>query len=159
MTTGNQRGKRNARRNAAKEAAAAGNGGINLIAGRRMSQKKRFNKRNTHVNVGNFNITHVAGVKKYGSTRSMKAQYKEIKALYDNGTFEGVLPSDLSGSQKRKIIRSFVLLKEKFNAEGDFEKLKARLVANGAQMDPSTHNDFSSPTVSLTFPHDGSCCG
>ena len=33
----------------------------------------------------------------------------------------------------------------------DFEKLKARLVANGAQMDPTSHTDLSSPTVSLTF--------
>ena len=124
---------------------------VNLIAGRRISQKKRFNKRNTHVDVGNFNITHAAGVKRYGAKRSMKAQYKEVKSLYDNGTFEGVLPSNLSGSRKRNIIRSFIILREKFNAEGDFEKLKARLVANGAQMDASTHTDLSSPTVSLTF--------
>ena len=138
-------GDRDAR--AAKRAAKS----VNLIAGRRISQKKRFNKRNTHVNVGNFNITHVAGIKKYGAKRSMKAQYKEVKALYENGTFEGVLPKDVKGSRLRKIIRSFIILREKFDAEGNFEKLKARLVANGAQMDPTTHTDLSSPTVSLTF--------
>ena len=44
-----------------------------------------------------------------------------------------------------------MILKEKFNAEGTFEKIKARLVANGAQMDPATFTDLSSPTVSLTF--------
>ena len=124
---------------------------VNLIAGRRMSPKKRFHKRDTYVRAGNFNISHVAGVKKYGSKRSLKAQYKEIKGLCDNGTFEGVLPKDLTGSRKKKIIRTFMLLNEKFNAEGDFEKLKARLVANGAQMDPSSHTDLSAPTVSLTF--------
>jgi hypothetical protein len=124
---------------------------VNLVAGRRMSTKSRRDHRTTHVNIGNYNITHAACVKKYGARQSMRAQYKEIKALYENGTFEGIMPKDLTGSQKRKIIRSFIILKEKFNAEGGYEKLKARLVANGAQMDPSTHTDLSSPTVSLTF--------
>ena len=124
---------------------------VNLVAGRRMSSKQRLNHRTTQVNIGNYNITHAACVKKYGARQSMRAQYKEINALYENGTFEGIMPKDLTGSQKRKIIRSFIILKEKFNAEGGYEKLKARLVANGAQMDPSTHTDLSSPTVSLTF--------
>ena len=124
---------------------------VNLVAGRRISKKPRLNHRTTHTDIGNYNITHAASVKKYGARQSMRAQYKEILALYENGTFEGIVPKDLTGSQKRKIIRSFIILKEKYNAEGDFEKLKARLVANGAQMDPSTHTDSSSPTVSLTF--------
>jgi hypothetical protein len=124
---------------------------VNMIAGRRLNKKKRLNLRNTYVPAGNFNITSKAGVNKYGAKRSFKAQFKEIKSLMENGTFEGVLPKDLTKSQKKKIIRSFIILKEKFNAEGDFEKLKARLVANGAQMDPTTFSDVSSPTVSLTF--------
>jgi len=125
---------------------------VNLIAGRRMSAKKRFNKSTSYVSAaGNFNISPKAGAKKYGAKRSLKSQYKEILSLYENGTFEGVLPKDLSGSRKRKVIRSFVLMREKFDAEGNFEKLKARLVANGAQMDPALFTDLSSPTVSLTF--------
>jgi hypothetical protein len=132
---------------------------VNLIAGRRMSPKKRFHRRDTFVRAGNFNISHVAGAKKYGTQRSLKAQYKEVKGLCDNGTFEGVLPKDITSSRRKKIIRTFMLLNEKFNAEGEFEKLKARLVANGAQMDPSSHTDLSAPTVSLTFFYDGySCC-
>ena len=124
---------------------------VNIVAGRRMSAKKRYNHRNTQVNIGNYNISPAAGVKKYGAKRSIRSQFKEVKALYENGTFEGVLPKDVKGSRLRKIIRSFIILREKFDAEGNFEKLKARLVANGAQMDPTTHTDLSSPTVSLTF--------
>ena len=71
--------------------------------------------------------------------------------MYDNGTFEGVLPKDLSGGRKKRIIKSFVLLRVKYDAEGTFEKVKARLVANGAEMKPLEHLDMSSPTVSLTF--------
>ena len=124
---------------------------VNMIAGRRLNTKKRMNLRNTYVPAGNFNITSKAGVEKYGAKRSFKAQFKEIKSLVENGTFEGILPKNLTKTQKKKIIRSFVILKENFNAEGDLEKLKARLVANGAQMDPTTFADVSSPTVSLTF--------
>ncbi len=80
-------------------------------------------------------MTRAASVKKYGARQSLRAQYKEIEALYQNGTFEGIMPKDVSYSQKRKIIRSFIILREKFNAEGQFEKLKARLVANGALID------------------------
>jgi hypothetical protein len=124
---------------------------VNLIAGRRISTKRRFNKKTSYVPAGNYNISPKAGAKKYGAKRSLQSQYKEILSLYQNGTFEGVLPKDLSGSRKRKIIRSFIIMREKFDAEGNFEKLKARLVANGSQMDPSQFNDLSSPTVSLTF--------
>ena len=135
---------------AADRSARAKKRNVNLIAGR-ISHKKRFNNKNTYVQAGNYNISPKAGAKKYGAKRSLKSQYKEILSLYENGTFEGVLPRDLTGSRKRKIIRSFILLREKFDAEGNFEKLKARLVANGAQMDPSSFTDLSSPTVSLTF--------
>jgi hypothetical protein len=54
--------------------------------------------------------------------------------------------------QKTKKVRSFLSLKEKFTSTGDFEKLKARLVAGGHMQDRSeyTEADTSSPTVSLS---------
>ena len=61
-------------------------------------------------------------------------------ALYDNGTFEGIMPKDLNGSQRRKIIRTFVTLKEKCDAEGKFEKLKACLLVNGIFMNFNDSN-------------------
>ena len=48
--------------------------------------------------------------------------------------------------EKKRIIRSSMFLKEK-HASGEFEKLKARLVAGGDQQDESLYDDLSAPTV------------
>ena len=98
--------------------------------------------------VGNFHISPKQGYAKYGK-ESFRVQLKELKALHENGTFEGVLPHKISNNQRKKVIRSIMFLKEKYSAEGNFEKLKARLVANGAQMDRDSLFDVSSPTPSL----------
>jgi hypothetical protein len=44
-----------------------------------------------------------------------------------------------------------MFIKEKFPSTGEFEKLKARLVAGGNTQDRSTYDegDFTAPTVSL----------
>jgi hypothetical protein len=42
-----------------------------------------------------------------------------------------------------------MFLKAKHNARGKFEKLKARLVANGAQQDKTLYTDVSSPTAKM----------
>ena len=49
--------------------------------------------------------------------------------------------------EKARIIRSSMFLKEKFLASGEFEKLKARLVAGGDQQDKTLYDDLSAPTV------------
>ena len=110
--------------------------------------RKRWNKTNSFAGSGVFNISPKAGFRKYKGA-AIKSQYKEIKALLDNGTFEGVIPGSLTNSQKKKIIRTIMFLKEKYAADGSFEKLKARLVANGSQMDRDKSKDVSSPTISL----------
>jgi len=43
-----------------------------------------------------------------------------------------------------------MFLKEKFNADGSFQKLKARLVAGGNTQDRTVYESISSPTASLT---------
>ena len=56
---------------------------------------------------------------------------------------------DLSARQLKKAIRSLMFLKTKFDGLGRFEKLKARLVANGKQQDRELYPDTYSPTVAL----------
>jgi hypothetical protein len=56
----------------------------------------------------------------------------------------------LSPRQFKQIIRSQTFLKEKFDSEGNFIKLKARLVAGGHMQDRSLFDDISSPTVSTS---------
>jgi hypothetical protein len=41
-----------------------------------------------------------------------------------------------------------MFLKEKYLASGEFDKLKARLVAGGDQQDKDMYDDLSAPTVS-----------
>jgi len=110
--------------------------------------RKRWNKTNSFAGIGLFHISPKAGFRKYKGA-AFKSQYKEIKSLLDNGTFEGVIPGSLSKNQRKKVIRTIMFLKEKYAADGSFEKLKARLVANGSQMDRDKSKDVSSPTVSL----------
>jgi virulence-associated protein VapD len=43
-----------------------------------------------------------------------------------------------------------MFLKEKFDSTGKFEKLKARLVANGNMQDKTLYNDMSSPTAATS---------
>lgn len=57
--------------------------------------------------------------------------------------------STLTPTQRKRIIRSSCFLKTKFDAQGNFDKLKARLLANGAQQDPTLYPDRSSPTALL----------
>ena len=81
---------------------------------------------------------------------AVKSMIKELHGLLDKGCFEGVHRSSLTKSQIKKIIRSSMFLKEKYKANGDFEKLKSRLVAGGHMQDRSDMGDVSSPVVSST---------
>ena len=72
---------------------------------------------------------------------------KELRQMVDKKVWEPVNVKDLSLDEKRRIIRSSMFLKEKFLASGEFEKLKARLVAGGDQQDRDLYDDLSAPTV------------
>ena len=78
---------------------------------------------------------------------------KELGQMLENKVWAPVDLTGLSWEEKRRIIRSSMFLKEKFLASGEFEKLKARLVAGGDQQDRNLYDDLSVPTVgtSLVF--------
>ena len=54
--------------------------------------------------------------------------------------------------QRKRVVRSFMFLKEKFDSGGLFEKLKARLVAGGNMQGRREYSsvDTSSPTACLS---------
>ena len=60
-----------------------------------------------------------------------------------------VQKKQLSKKQLKKTIRSLMFLKTKYDGMGRFEKVKARLVANGAQQDRKLYTDTSSPTAAM----------
>ena len=79
---------------------------------------------------------------------SSESIMKELKQLVDKGVWEVVDKDHLSQKQLKSVITSSMFLKEKFNGDGTFDKLKARLVAGGDGQDRSLYDNLSSPTVS-----------
>ena len=75
--------------------------------------------------------------------KEFKQLFKEKKALIP------VNRGDLSARQMKQIIRSSMFLKTKFDAKGTFEKIKARLVADGSKQDRALYPDNSSHTVTM----------
>ena len=71
----------------------------------------------------------------------------EIVNMLKKQVFEPVRVSDLSRQERKSIIRSSIFLKEKFKPNGAFDKLKARLVADGSMQDRNIYESMTSPTV------------
>ncbi len=65
----------------------------------------------------------------------------------------GRIVSDLMRYARDKVIRCLIFLKEKFTASGEYDKLKARLVAGGDHQDKKLYEDLClySPTASTTL--------
>jgi hypothetical protein len=65
----------------------------------------------------------------------MDSMFSELCVLDKKGTWTPVDPNTLSKQELKRIIRSFMFLTEKYDAEGEFLKLKSRLVAMGNEQD------------------------
>lgn len=72
---------------------------------------------------------------------------KEFRQLIDKNVWTVLKKADLTREQLRGAIRSSMFLKEKYDAAGVFDKLKARLVAGGDGQDKTLYGDLSCPTV------------
>ncbi len=60
---------------------------------------------------------------------AVRAAALELLQADDKGTMKGVLKRNLTLKQLKRIIRSSLFFKMKYDSSGVFEKLKARLVA------------------------------
>jgi hypothetical protein len=74
----------------------------------------------------------------------------EMLQFHVKGVGTPIRKRDLTFKQLKSVIRSSMFLKEKYLSTGEFEKLKARLVAGGDQQDRSLYEDVTSPTVATT---------
>jgi hypothetical protein len=73
---------------------------------------------------------------------------KEVKQMLDQDVWEGQDSKELTTEEWKTVINSMIFLKEKFTAEGLFQKLKARLVAGGHQQKKELFEDTkTAPTV------------
>ena len=76
---------------------------------------------------------------------------KELNMIMvEKEAFEGVHMKDLSYEQRKSVIPSKMFIREKYNALGEHEKTKARLVAGGHRQDRSVFDSVSSGTVSTS---------
>ena len=77
---------------------------------------------------------------------------EEINGILSQKVFKGVRRQSLNPSKIKKIIRSSMFIKEKWNPIKKIMKLKARLVAGGHMQDRNlyTNNERSSPTVAIS---------
>ena len=109
-------------------------------------------KMETHMSLGgSANMQAHQAVRRYGQTATYESLIEEIDGPLKRQRFRGILRSNLSATQEKKIIRMSVFLKEKLDSKGNFLKLKARLVAGGHLQlkDLFAPNEISSPTVSI----------
>jgi hypothetical protein len=99
-----------------------------------------------HLLCNNLSVKQATQKLGEAATKSIVA---EMVQHHTRPTWHPVSPQDLSAGERRRIIKSHMFLKEKHDPEGNFEKLKARLVARGDMEDRSMYDDVSSPTISL----------
>jgi len=80
--------------------------------------------------------------------KALSAIFKELSQLVAKKVW---LPASEELKKRKKAIRSFMFLKDKFRADGSFDKLKARLVAGGNMQDRTAllYEVISSPTASV----------
>ena len=77
---------------------------------------------------------------------------EELTSIHDKDTLDPVVVATLTPKELSAIIPSCMLVKPKYNAQGEYEKHKARLVGRGDFQDPNMYEVYekSSPTMSST---------
>jgi hypothetical protein len=83
------------------------------------------------------------------SKSTLNAVAKEIYQLLTMDVFRPVHFKKISFKRKKKLVRSFMFMKEKYFPDGTFDKMKTRLVAGGNDQEKELMGNVSSPTVSL----------
>ena len=113
---------------------------------RRTAKQKYTHKGIIREEVG-LHITVNKALKKMPKA-ALREMYREMRQMLTKEVFEPRHRRRLPKPQLKSVIRSSMFLKEKYLATGEFDKLKARLVAGGNTQDKSLYEDVSSPTVS-----------
>jgi hypothetical protein len=86
--------------------------------------------------------------KEWKEEQATKAIKKELAQLFDE--LVAIVPVKRHEiPPEATILNSHMFLVNKYNAEGEFEKVKARLVADGRDQDPAMYPNKSSPTVAI----------
>ena len=99
-----------------------------------------------------FKMSIRAAEKQHGMEATVKTLKKELQQMLSKKVWQPLYWKYMSPEDKRAVIRSSIFLKEKYDAQGLFQKLKARLVAGGNHQDRTIYaeSEISSPTVSTS---------
>ena len=89
------------------------------------------------------------GIERFGPSAE-QAIHNEFQQLNSIPAWTPVHVSDLSPAQRSKVIKTLMFLKDKYRADGTFDKIKARLVARGDMQRGLSEQSTSSPTASTT---------
>ena len=96
------------------------------------------------------NMTVKKALERLGDDAENSIRSEMELVISQKEAFKPVHVNELDYNQRKTIIPSMMFLKEKFNAEGQFEKLKSRLVAGGHRQDKEVFESVSSSTVSTS---------
>ena len=103
-------------------------------------------KPNTRYSV--FNMTIDQAIDKLGEDISMEATVKEMTSIIKTEkALQGVKVDQLNADQIKNVFPAKFFLREKFLADGTFEKVKGRYVLRGDKMKKDLFKDVYSPTV------------
>jgi len=94
-----------------------------------------------------WRLSLTQALKQYG-TAAQESVLKELSQMVDKKVWVAVDRKTIADPWK--ILPSFIFLKAKFKADGQFDKLKARLVGGGHKQDRTVYETVSSPTCDLS---------
>ena len=99
-----------------------------------------------------YRLSAKQATKLYGEEKTTEVLRSELQQMLSKDVWEPVCWEYLTEAERKSIIRSSLFLKEKFTASGVFDKLRARLVAEGHMQDRAIYSDveIASPTVSTS---------
>jgi hypothetical protein len=120
--------------------------GARIVNGQRRSMRIPTRKQAMRKELYAYRLT-IKKALKMNKEASRDSIMKELKQILEKHVWEALNKSVLTKTQLKKAIRSSMFLKEKFTASGEFDKLKARLVAGGDMQDKTLYENLSSPTV------------
>jgi hypothetical protein len=119
----------------------------NLRRSARIAGQSRKRDPNYQYSFSQFSVKE--GLKRHGAFAKTATVEEFLNLFEKKKALVPVLKKSLSKTQLKKIIRSSMFLKEKFDAFGKFEKMKGRLVGDGRMQDKTLYQDLKSPTGKL----------
>lgn len=107
-----------------------------------------FKSRNRILTLSAFHISFNEAMNMDGKKDLMRAAaFAEVNSLLRNKVAKPINPKSLTAKQRAQAIPAHMFFKVKYKADGQLDKIKARLVANGNRQHKQTIGETFSPTV------------